>query len=105
MQALNAGQLLSAKSRELLFTPGHLKDGTVSGFPHTGGYAMGWNVMKKPWGEVYMNDGGQQETRTFMINVPQKNFIMAFAINLESENYDEILFPLYELVMGEKLVQ
>jgi CubicO group peptidase (beta-lactamase class C family) len=105
MQALNSGRLLSEKSRKLLYTPPRLADGSVGGLPHTDGYAMGWNLMKKSWGEVYTNDGGQQETRTFMINVPEKGFIMAFAINLESENYDEILFPLYELVMGEKLVQ
>jgi hypothetical protein len=29
---------------------------------------------------------------------------MALAINLEADVYDEILFPLFELVMGEKLV-
>jgi hypothetical protein len=29
---------------------------------------------------------------------------MALAINLEADVYDEILFPLFELVMHEKLV-
>jgi CubicO group peptidase (beta-lactamase class C family) len=104
MDALNRGKLLSPQSLQLMYTPMHTRDGKVSGFPNTAGYAMGWNVMHRKVGDVYTNDGGQQETRTFILNVPEKHFVMALAINLEADVYDEILFPLFELMMQEKLV-
>jgi hypothetical protein len=87
-----------------MYTPMHTRDGKISGFPSTAGYAMGWNVIHRKIGDVYTNDGGQQETRTFILSVPEKHFVMALAINLEADVYDEILFPLFELVMHEKLV-
>jgi len=104
MDALNHGKLLSPQSLRLMYTPMHTRDGKISGFPNTAGYAMGWNVIHRKIGEVYTNDGGQQETRTFILSVPEKHFVMALAINLEADVYDEILFPLFELVMHEKLV-
>jgi CubicO group peptidase (beta-lactamase class C family) len=105
MDALNHGKLLSPQSLRLMYTPMHTRDGKVSGFPNTAGYGMGWNVMHRKVGDVYTNDGGQQETRTFILNLPEKHFVMALAINLEADVYDEILFPLFELVMHEKLLE
>jgi CubicO group peptidase (beta-lactamase class C family) len=105
MDALNHGKLLSPQSLQLMYTPMHTRDGNVGGFPNTAGYGMGWNVMHRKVGDVYTNDGGQQETRTFILNVPEKHFVMALAINLEADVYDEILFPLFELVMHEKLIE
>ena len=104
MDALNRGKLLSQRSLQLMYSPMHTRDGKISGFPNTAGYAMGWNVMHTKVGDVYTNDGGQQETRTFILTVPAKHFALALAINLEADVYDEILFPLFELIMGEKLV-
>ncbi len=70
MKALNEGKLLSPQSIATMVTPMVTRGGGHTGFPGTEGYAMGWNVMKQPSGLVYVNDGGQQETRTFILNVP-----------------------------------
>lgn len=103
MLALNSGKLLGQKSIDVMYSPTRTRDGKIAGFPHTDGYGMGWHLMRRKSGMVYTNDGGQQETRTFIVNVPEKHFVMALAINLEADVYDDILFPLFELVMGEKL--
>jgi CubicO group peptidase (beta-lactamase class C family) len=104
MAALNRGDLLGAAATSVMYTPMHTKTGEHTGFKGTEGYGMGWNVVKQPLGLVYMNDGGQQETRTFILNVPQKHFSVAFAMNLESDSYGPIFLQLYEIVLGEKFV-
>jgi hypothetical protein len=53
---------------------------------------------------MVVNDGGQQETRTFILNAPERGFGLALAMNLEADVYAPIVFQLYELVLGEKLV-
>lgn len=105
MAALNRGDLLGAEATKLMYTPMRTKSGEHTGFKGTEGYAMGWNVVKQPLGLVYMNDGGQQETRTFILNVPSKHFCVAFAMNLESDTYGPIFLQLYELVLGEPFLQ
>ncbi len=104
MQALNDGKLLSQKSIVAMQTPMKTRGGERTGFPGTEGYAMGWNVMKQPSGLVYANDGGQQETRTFILNVPGKHLCIAFAMNLESDDIEALYLRLYELVSGEPFV-
>jgi CubicO group peptidase (beta-lactamase class C family) len=102
MKGLNDGKLLSRESVDLMYTPMKTRDGKFSGFPGTGGYAMGWNVVPQKSGFVVFNDGGQQETRTFILNFPAKHFAIALAQNLEKDNYGAIVFRLYELVLDEK---
>ena len=101
MRALNEGRLLSARSLELLYTPMRTRDGKRSGFPRTEGYAMGWNVMRQRGGLVFTNDGGQQETRTFILNVPSRRISIAIAMNLEADVATDVLFRFYEIVTGE----
>jgi CubicO group peptidase (beta-lactamase class C family) len=102
MRGLNEGKILSPKSVDLMYTPMRLRDGTISGFPKTAGYAMGWNLAPQSDGLVVINDGGQQETRTFILNFPSKKFALAVAQNLESDDNGAIIFRLYELVLNEK---
>jgi CubicO group peptidase (beta-lactamase class C family) len=104
MQALNDGRLLNRHSVELMYTPMRTRDGTVSGMPGTDGYGMGWNVSRQKAGLVVMNDGGQQETRTFILNVPSRHFAMAIAQNLERDTGGALVFRLYQLVVGQPLV-
>ncbi|HUR82802.1 MAG TPA: serine hydrolase domain-containing protein, partial [Thermoanaerobaculia bacterium] len=104
MKALNDGKLISEKSLAVMYMPMKTRSGERTGFPGTEGYAMGWNVTKQKLGLVYMNDGGQQETRTFIINVPSRHFAIAFAMNLESDSYGPIFLDLYERIMGEPFV-
>jgi CubicO group peptidase (beta-lactamase class C family) len=102
MRGLNDGKLLSQGSIDSMYTAGKTRDGKVSGFPKTAGYAMGWNVVPQKSGLVIINDGGQQETRTFILNFPAKRFALAVAQNLERDDDGAIIFRLYELVLNEK---
>ena len=67
-------------------------------------YAMGWNLVPQPSGLAIINDGGQQETRTFILSFPEKRFALAVAQNLEKDDDGALIFRLYELVLGEKFV-
>ena len=102
MKGLNDGKLLSSESLALMYTPMKTRDGKFSGFPKTAGYAMGWNVVPQTSGLVVINDGGQQETRTFILNFPSKRFAIAVAQNLELDDDGAIFLRLYELVLNEK---
>lgn len=102
MKGLNDGKILSPKSVDLMYAPTRTRDGNISGFPKTAGYAMGWNLAPQSDGLVVINDGGQQETRTFILNFPSKKFALAVAQNLESDDDGAIIFRLYELVLNEK---
>jgi CubicO group peptidase (beta-lactamase class C family) len=102
MRGLNDGKLLSGQSLDLMYTPMKTREGKFSGLPGTGGYAMGWNVVPQKSGLVVINDGGQQETRTFILNFPAKRFAIAVAQNLEKDDDGAIIFRLYELVLNEK---
>jgi hypothetical protein len=87
---------------DLMYSPTKTRDGNISGFPKTAGYAMGWNLAPQKSGLVVINDGGQQETRTFILNFPAKKFALAVAQNLEQDDDGAIIFRLYELVLDEK---
>ena len=102
MKGLNDGKLLSQSSIDLMYSPAKTRDGSISGFPKTAGYAMGWNLVPQKSGLVIINDGGQQETRTFILNFPAKRFALAIAQNLERDDDGAIIFRLYELVLNEK---
>jgi CubicO group peptidase (beta-lactamase class C family) len=102
MKGLNDRKLLSPASVDLMYAPTKTRDGSVSGFPKTAGYAMGWNLVPQKSGLVVINDGGQQETRTFILNFPAKKFALAVAQNLERDDDGAIIFRLYELVLDEK---
>jgi CubicO group peptidase (beta-lactamase class C family) len=102
MKGLNDGKLLSRKSIDFMYAPTTTRAGNISGFKKTAGYAMGWNLVPQQSGLVVINDGGQQETRTFILNFPAKKFAFAIAQNLERDDDGAIVFRLYELVLGEK---
>ena len=102
MKGLNDGKILSAKSVDLMYAATKMRDQNISGFPKTAGYAMGWNLAPQSDGLVVINDGGQQETRTFILNFPAKKFALAVAQNLESDDDGAIIFRLYELVLNER---
>jgi CubicO group peptidase (beta-lactamase class C family) len=102
IKGLNDGKILSPKTVDLMYAPTRTRDGNISGFPKTAGYAMGWNLVPQSDGLVVINDGGQQETRTFILNFPAKKFALAVAQNLERDDDGAIIFRLYELVLNEK---
>jgi CubicO group peptidase (beta-lactamase class C family) len=101
MKGLNVGKILSPKGVDLMYAPMRTRDGNISGFPKTAGYAMGWNLAPQTDGLVVINDGGQQETRTFILNFPAKRFALVVAQNLERDDDGAIIFRLYELVLNK----
>ena len=102
MRGLNDGRLLSQASVDLMYASAKTRDGNISGFPKTAGYTMGWNLGPQKSGLVVFNDGGQQETRTFILNFPAKRFALAVAQNFERDDDGAIFLRLYELVLDEK---
>src|ERR1051325_6223951 len=102
MKGLNTGKNFSPKSVDLMYAQMRTRDGNISGFPKTAGYTMGWNLAPQSDGLVVINDGGQQETRTFILNFPSKKFVLAVAQNLERDDDGALIFRLYELVLNEK---
>jgi len=95
MRALNDGKLLSSRMRELMYSQAITKTGEA--VP----YALGWQIP--PFanrGAIVTNDGGQQETRTFILNDPKHNFGMALAMNVEADIYGPLVMKLYEAANG-----
>ncbi len=104
LQAISDHRLIGAKSTALMFTPMRNKDGDATALPDTDGYGMGWTLFRRPTGDVLWSDGGQQETRTFMLSIPSRRIAIAGAQNLEKDNYAPVLFKLYEMLVGERLI-
>lgn len=103
MTALEGGRLLSRSRVAEVYVTGRTHDGGFSGFPRTLGYAMGWNVIAGPTGPIYHNDGGQQETRTMMLNIPSEQLYIATAQNFEEDGAGLPLVALiYEAVTGRR---
>ena len=97
VRGLQDGKLLSQKSLDLTYTPMATRDGKP--VP----YSAGWQVPPvRNRGLLVTNDGGQQETRTFILNALEKHFGIAFAMNLEADIYGPMVLRLYEIVLGQK---
>lgn len=98
LRGLNDGKLLSKQNLNLMYTPMVTRNG------ETIGYAMGWQIPPfENRRSIVANDGGQQETRTFILNFPEKNFAIAFAMNFEADIYGPVIMQLYASVLDEKL--
>jgi CubicO group peptidase (beta-lactamase class C family) len=103
MKALNDGILLPPSRLAQLYAPMRTRDGGFSGLPRTEGYAMGWNVIRSNGRTLFQNDGGQQETRTMIVNVPDERLCIATAQNLERDDDDvPLAFEIYEAVLGRR---
>jgi CubicO group peptidase (beta-lactamase class C family) len=103
MAALNDGLLLPPSRIAELHAPMRTRGGGFSGFPGTEGYAMGWNVLRADGRLVLQNDGGQQETRTMIVNVPDEKLCIATAQNLEKDDDGlPLAFEIYEAVLGRR---
>jgi CubicO group peptidase (beta-lactamase class C family) len=101
-RGLMDGRLLSKVSMELMFTPMRTRDGGRSE------YAMGCVPLPLPQLDTdgrfaVSNDGGQQETRTYLIFFPAQNAAIATAMNFELNTDDTLLQRLAQSVFGEPL--
>lgn len=98
--ALSDGRLLRPASLALMRTPMRTRDGKVSGFPRTDGYAMGWSVLGQGSASVLFHDGGQPETRTMLIWDPRAGLTIATAQNFERDIHPPLAFALYAAATG-----
>ena len=98
LRGIADGRLLGPASRQLAFQPMTTRDGSPTAF------SAGWQVPNvRGRGRLVMNDGGQPETRTFILLDPDRRLGIAFAMNLEADVYGPIVLELYRLVAGRAL--
>lgn len=96
--AVDRGALLADSTRARMLKPAATRDGKP--VP----YAMGWQIPPfKDRRSIVMNDGGQQETRTFILYEPERHLAIALAMNLEADVYGSIVLELYDAVTGRAL--
>lgn len=97
LRGVNEGRLLSPASMKSMYAPMKTRDGKPTG------YGMGWNILTISGHRAYVHDGGQQETRTFALYLPDQKTAIAFAMNLEADIYRPYIAKLYELLFGGPL--
>jgi CubicO group peptidase (beta-lactamase class C family) len=93
---LGAGKLLSKQSLELMTTSGVARDGRRTDV------GMGWFLGPLNGRFVLENNGGQQETRTELLNFPGANLTIALAMNFEYNEYIPFVQRLYQLLLDEQ---
>jgi serine beta-lactamase-like protein LACTB, mitochondrial len=76
-RALMRGRILKEETRELMWAPQRLKNGTETG------YALGWVVGDEHGVRVIEHSGGQQGSNTHIMFSPEKNIAVAVLTNLE----------------------
>lgn len=94
LRGVNEGRLLTSASMKSMYAQMKARDGKPTG------YGMGWNILTISGHRAYVHDGGQQETRTFALYLPDEKTAIAFAMNLEADIYRPYIEKLYELLFG-----
>jgi CubicO group peptidase (beta-lactamase class C family) len=97
-KGLSAGQLLSAETKDLMWTSMTTLDGRFTD------YGMGWSVQPVNGRFVVRHSGGQAETRTYLMVLPAQDFAIAVACNYEGGGYWPYIDQLYALVMQERFL-
>jgi CubicO group peptidase (beta-lactamase class C family) len=93
--ALQKGKLLSAPTRELMWTPQKLADGTVTD------YALGWHVgMQNGHREIY-HSGSQARTSSFLYLQPENGLAIVVLSNLEQVDFHAMVRRIVEAVALE----
>ena len=103
-QAMNEGKLLSKESLELTRTAPVTRDGRLSGFPNTGGYAMGGMLLELNGRFCVFYNGGQHGTSTSIFSFPAENLTVAFAMNIQNSRGMAYFQKLFQLITDEPLL-
>ena len=74
--ALNSGKLVAPKTRDLMFTAQHVRDGASN-------YGMGWSVAEFEGRRVVAHGGGQQGISTYLMLFPDEGLSIAVMLNRE----------------------
>jgi CubicO group peptidase (beta-lactamase class C family)/tetratricopeptide (TPR) repeat protein len=102
-RGLMNGKLISKSSMELMFTTQHTRDGKLTDY--------GLGCVPLPLAGAVdtngrfgvMNDGGQQETRTFIMFFPGRDAGFATAMNFEFNTDDALIQRMAQTLFGEPL--
>jgi CubicO group peptidase (beta-lactamase class C family) len=76
-RALMRGKILKEETREMMWTPQRLKNGTETG------YGLGWVVGDEHGLRVVEHSGGQPGANTHLMFSPEKNVAVAVLTNIE----------------------
>jgi len=91
--AILGGQLLSASSREAMWTVQHTSDGKATG------YGLGWGVRDKFGTRLIGHDGGQQGTSTSIVLLPERRSAVVVLANMDNVNVEALAEDLLKILL------
>lgn len=92
---LYQGKLLTAETRDKMWTAQSTRDGRNIG------YGFGWGTNTANGRFVVGHGGSQQEARTYLLAVPHQNFAAAVAINFEDADSAAYVTKVFEIILKE----
>jgi len=93
---LNNGKVLQSSWRDSMWMPMALQNGRYTG------YGMGWGIGSFNGRYTVQHSGGQEGTRTYLLNFPAEKLSIAIASNFEQSNPGKYAYRLAELILNEK---
>jgi len=93
-RALMRGKVLKEETRDLMWTPQRLKNGTETG------YSLGWVIGDEHGVRVIEHSGGQQGSNTHIMFSPEKNLAVAVLTNLEDGGAKRLATDILLSLMG-----
>lgn len=97
VKGLKEGKIISRETQEKMFTSMATKGGELTN------YGYGWFVRPLNGHFMVYHTGSQQETRTFLAYLPEKDIAVSFACNLEGVNPSLYGFRIIQLILDEPL--
>src|ERR1700682_4784418 len=91
--AILGGQLLSASSREAMWTVQHTSDGKATG------YGLGWGVREKVGTRLIGHCGGQQGTSTSIVLLPERRSAVVVLANMDNVNVEALAEDLLKILL------
>jgi CubicO group peptidase (beta-lactamase class C family) len=92
---LNSNKILSENTIQMMESSMALENGVYTD------YGMGWRVHPVNGHHMIYHTGGQPETRTMLVRLPEENLTIAVAYNLEGGHLRDFPKRLFQLIMNE----
>jgi len=101
--ALNSGKLVAPKTRDLMFTAQHLRDGVRDGARDDSAshYGMGWSIAEFEGRRVAAHGGGQQGISTYLMLFPDESLSIAVMLNRERAPAGDIAHKIAGIVSSK----
>jgi CubicO group peptidase (beta-lactamase class C family) len=93
-RALMRGKILREETRDLMWTPQKLKNGTMTG------YGLGWAIGDEHGVRVIEHSGGQQGSNNHMMFSPERNLAVAVLTNLEDSGAKRLATDILVSLVG-----